>query len=81
MQKIIALVVAVAFLGATAGPVLADCSADIAKVEPQVMKIADAAKKTKAEKELNEAKDSAKKKNEKECLEYLTAAKKTAGIK
>ena len=81
MRKILAVVVAVAFVGATAGPALADCATDIAKVEPQIMKITDAAKKTKAEKELTEAKDSAKKKNEKECLEYLSSAKKTAGIK
>jgi hypothetical protein len=72
---------AVAFIGVLATPAMANCSADIAKAEPQIMKVSDATKKAQAVKELGEAKDAVKKKNEKECMDYLTTAKKTAGIK
>ena len=81
MGKLVASSAAAAFICVLAAPVMADCTADIAKVEPAIMKVSDAAKKAKAEKEITEAKDAAKKKNEKECTEYLTAAKKTADIK
>jgi hypothetical protein len=72
---------AVAFIGVLATPAMANCSADIAKAEPQIMKVSDATKKAQAVKELGEAKDAVKKKNEKGCMDYLTTAKKTAGIK
>jgi hypothetical protein len=81
MGKLVASVVAGAFTCALATPAMADCTADIAKAEPAIMKVSDATKKAKAEKEITEAKDAAKKKNEKECTDYLTAAKKTAGVK
>jgi len=81
MRKVLAVLVATAFLGATVGSAMADCSADIAKAEPMIMKVSDTTKKTAAEKQITQAKDAAKKKNEKECMGYLTAAKKTAGIK
>jgi hypothetical protein len=76
----VASVVAAAFISILATPVMADCTADIAKAEPAIMKVSDATKKAKAEKEITEAKDAAKKKDEKGCTEYLTAAKKTAGV-
>jgi hypothetical protein len=81
MGKMVAAVVAAVFMGALAAPALADCTADIAKAEPVIMKLSDATKKAAAEKQVTEAKDAAKKKNEKECMDYLTAAKKTAGVK
>ena len=81
MRKVLVVLVATAFLGATGGHALADCSSDIAKVEPMVMKVSDATKKTKAEKQITAAKDAAKKKDEKGCMGYLATAKKTAGIK
>ena len=80
MSKMAASVVAAAFMCILATPVMADCTADIAKVEPAIMKVSDATKKAKAEKEITEAKDAANKKDEKGCTEYLTAAKKTAGV-
>ncbi len=81
MRRIVGLLVAAAFLGATGGYALADCAAGIAKVEPQIMNVANASKKTTAESELKEARILAQNKSEKECLIYLDAAKKTAGIK
>ena len=81
MRRVLAVLVVAAFLGATGGHALADCAADIATVEPQIKNVADAAKKTTAESELKEAKILAQNKSEKECLIYLDAAKKTAGIK
>lgn len=81
MPRLIAASMAVAFIGVLATPAMANCSADIAKAEPQIMKVSDATKKAQAVKELGEAKDAVKKKNEKECMDYLTTAKKTAGIK
>jgi hypothetical protein len=81
MSKLIASIVTAAFMGVFAAPAIADCNADIAKVEPAIMKVSDATKKAKAEKDITEAKDAAKKKNEKQCVEYLAAAKKVAGIK
>jgi hypothetical protein len=80
LSKMVASVVAAAFISILATPVMADCTADIAKAEPAIMKVSDATKKAKAEKEITEAKDAAKKKDEKGCTEYLTAAKKTAGV-
>jgi hypothetical protein len=81
MPRLIAASMAVAFIGVLATPAMANCSADIAKAEPQIMKVSDATKKAQAVKELGEAKDAVKKKNEKGCMDYLTTAKKTAGIK
>jgi hypothetical protein len=81
MGKLVASVVAAAFMCVLATPAMADCTADIAKVEPAIMKVSDTTKKAKAEKEITEAKDAAKKKDEKGCTGYLTAAKKTAGVK
>jgi hypothetical protein len=81
MGKMVAAVVAAVFMGILAAPAIADCTADIAKAEPVIMKVSDATKKAAAEKQVTEAKDAAKKKNEKECMDYLTAAKKTAGVK
>jgi hypothetical protein len=81
MPRLIAALMAVAFIGVLATPAMANCSADIAKAEPQIMKVSDATKKAQAVKELGEAKDAVKKKNEKGCMDYLTTAKKTAGIK
>ena len=81
MSKMVAAVAAAAFMGVLATPAMADCTGDIAKVEPAIMKVSDATKKAKAEKEITEAKDAAKKKDEKGCMGYLTAAKKTAGVK
>jgi hypothetical protein len=81
MHKLIASAMAAAFMGALAAPAMADCSADIAKVEPVIMKVSDATKKAKAEKDITAAKDAAKKKNEKQCVAYLTDAKKAAGVK
>jgi hypothetical protein len=81
MGKLVASVVAAAFMCVLATPARADCTADIAKVEPAIMKVSDTTKKAKAEKEITEAKDAAKKKDEKGCTGYLTAAKKTAGVK
>jgi hypothetical protein len=80
MAKLVASVAAAAFMCALAAPAMADCTADIAKVEPAIMKVSDAAKKSAAEKQLTQAKDAAKKKDEKGCTNYLTAAKKTAGV-
>ena len=45
------------------------------------MNIQDASKKATAESELKEAKAFAQNKDEKDCLTYLHAAMKTAGIK
>jgi len=81
MSRMVASVVAAAFMGVLATSAMADCTGDIAKVEPAIMKVSDATKKAKAEKEITEAKDAAKKKDEKGCMGYLTAAKKTAGVK
>jgi hypothetical protein len=81
MGKMVASVVAAVFMWVLAAPAIADCTADIGKAEPTIMKVSDATKKAAAEKQITEAKDAAKKKNEKECMEYLTAAKKTAGVK
>jgi hypothetical protein len=81
MSKWIVALMTAAFIGAVGAPAMADCSADITKVEAEIVKVSDATKKAKAEKELNEAKEYAKKKNEKECEKYLTEAKKTAGVK
>jgi hypothetical protein len=81
MRKLISASIAAAFVGVLATSAMADCSADIAKAEPDIMKVSDTTKKAKAEKQLNEAKDAATKKYEKQCTEYLAAAKKTAGIK
>jgi len=81
MSKFVASVVAAAFMCVLATPAMADCTADIGKVEPAIMKVLDATKKAQAEKEITEAKDAAKKQDEKGCTEYLTAAKKTAGVK
>jgi hypothetical protein len=81
MVKLVASTVAAAFMCVLATPAMADCTADIAKVEPAILKVSDATKKAQAEKEITEAKDAAKKKDEKGCTEYLTAAKKTAGVK
>ena len=81
MGKLVASVVAAAFVCVLATLAMADCTADIAKVEPAIMKVSDTTKKAKAEKEITEAKDAAKKKDEKGCTGYLTAAKKTAGVK
>jgi hypothetical protein len=81
MHKLVASAVAAAFMGAFAAPAMADCSADIAKVEPAIMKVTDATKKATAEKDITAAKDAAKKKNEKQCMQYVTAAKKAAGVK
>jgi hypothetical protein len=81
MGKMVAAVVAAVFMGVLGAPAIADCTADIAKAEPVIMKVSDATKKAVAEKQVTEAKDAAKKKNEKECMDYLTAAKKTAGVK
>jgi hypothetical protein len=64
MSKWVVAVMTAAFVGALGTPAMADCSADIAKVEPEIAKVSDATKKAKAEKELNEAKEYAKKKNE-----------------
>ena len=81
MGKLVASLAAAAFMCVLAVPAMADCTADIAKVEPAIMKVSDATKKAKAEKEITEAKDAAKKKDEKGCTGYLDAAKKTAGVK
>jgi hypothetical protein len=81
MYKLVASAVAAAFMGVLAAPAMADCSADIAKVEPAIMKVSDATKKANAEKDITKAKDAATKKNEKQCMEFLTAAKKVAGVK
>ena len=80
LSKIVASAVAAAFMCVIVAPAMADCTADIAKVEPAIMKVSDATKKSAAEKQLNQAKDAAKKKDEKGCTDYLTAAKKTAGV-
>lgn len=83
MRKVLASLVALSFVGAVAMPALAaeDCAAQMKTVEAEVAKLTDATKKTKAEGELKEAKAAADKKNEKECMEYVDAAKKTAGVK
>jgi len=81
MRKVLAVLAVTALLGATGGHALADCSADISKVEPAIMNIPDASKKATAESELKEAKVFAQNKDAKDCLTYLQAAKKTAGIK
>jgi hypothetical protein len=81
MPRLIAASMAVAFIGVLATPAMANCSADVTKAEPQIMKVSDATKKAQAVKQLGEAKDALKKKNEKECMDYLATAKKTAGIK
>jgi hypothetical protein len=81
MYKLVASAVTAAFMGVLAAPAMADCSADIAKVEPVIMKVSDATKKANAEKDITKAKDAATKKNEKQCMEFLTAAKKVAGVK
>jgi hypothetical protein len=81
MHKLVASAVIAAFMGVLAAPAMADCSAEIAKVEPAIMKVYDATKKAQAEKDITAAKDAATKKNEKQCMEYLTAAKKVAGVK
>ena len=81
LSKTVASVVAAAFMGVLATPAMADCTGDIAKVEPAIMKVSDATKKAQAEKQITEAKDAAKKKDEKGCTDYLAAAKKTAGVK
>lgn len=81
MGKMAASVAAAVFMWVLAAPAIADCTADIAKAEPAIMKVSDATKKAAAEKQITAAKDAAKKKNEKECMDYLTAAKKTAGVK
>ena len=60
MRKVLAVLVATAFLGATVGSAMADCSADIAKAEPMIMKVSDTTKKTAAEKQITQAKDAAK---------------------
>lgn len=79
--KMVASVMAAGFLWVLAAPAMADCTADIAKAEPAIMKVSDATKKKAAEKQITEAKDAAKKYNEKACMDDLAAAKKTAGIK
>jgi hypothetical protein len=81
MGRLGASVVAAAFMCVLAAPAMADCTADVAKVEPAIMKVSDATKKAQAEKQITEAKDAAKKKDEKGCTDYLAAAKKTAGVK
>jgi hypothetical protein len=81
MRPIVSAIIAGAFFTALASAAFADCSADIAKVEPEIAKISDAAAKAKAEKQLNLAKTRASKKNEKACMRHLSAAKKAAGIK
>ena len=81
MRTFVALALAAGFASVLAGPAMADCTADITKVEADVMKVSDATQKTKAEKELTEAKDAAKKNDETKCMESLAAAKKTAGVK
>ena len=81
MGKMAASVAAAVFMWVLAAPAIADCTADIAKAEPAIKKVSDATKKAAAEKQITAAKDAAKKKNEKECMDYLTAAKKTAGVK
>ena len=81
MGKMVASVIAGVFMWVLAAPAMADCNADIAKVEPAILKVTNTTKKTAAEKQITEAKDAAKQKKEKECMEYLTAAKKTAGVK
>jgi hypothetical protein len=81
MRTLIAASMAVVFTAVLAAPAMADCSADMAKAEPQIMKVSDATKKAQAVKELGEAKDAMKKKNEKQCMDFLSSAKKTAGIK
>jgi hypothetical protein len=80
-HKLVASTVIAAFMSVLAAPAMADCSADIAKVEPVIMKVSNATKKANAEKDITKAKDAATKKNEKQCMEYLTAAKKAAGVK
>jgi len=79
-RKFIAALVAAAFVSVLATPVMADCTADIAKVEPDLLKVVDATKKAAVEKQLNKAKHAATQKNEKKCNKYLAAAKKAAGI-
>ena len=81
MYKLVASAVTAAFMGVLAAPAIADCSADIAKAEPTIMKVTNATKKANAEKEITKARDAAAKKNEKQCMQFLTAAKKTAGVK
>ena len=81
VHKLVASAVTAAFMGVLTAPAMADCSADIAKVEPTIMKVSNATKKANAEKDITKAKDAAAKKNEKQCMEYLTAAKKAAGVK
>jgi len=81
MYKLIVSAVAAAFMGALVAPAIADCSADIAKVEPTIMKVSDATKKATAEKDIAAAKNAAQKKNETQCMQLLTAAKKAAGVK
>jgi len=81
IPKLIVSAMIAAFVSVLAVPAMADCSADIAKAEPAIMKVTNSTKKAAAEKQLGDAKDAAKKKNEKQCMDYLAAAKKTAGIK
>jgi len=81
LGKMVASVVAAVFMLAFAAPAIADCTADIAKAEPAIMKVSDATKKAAAEKQITAAKNAAKKKDEKGCMGYLAAAKKTAGVK
>jgi hypothetical protein len=81
MHKLVASAVAAAFMGVLAAPAMANCSTDIAKVEPVIMKVSNATKKANAEKDIAKARDAMAKKNEKQCMQYLTDAKKAAGVK
>jgi hypothetical protein len=79
-RKFIAASIAAAFFGVLATSAMADCAADIAKIEPDLTKVVDATKKAAVEKQLNKAKHAVTQKNEKKCSKHLASAKKAAGI-
>jgi hypothetical protein len=66
-RKFIAASIAAAFFGVLATSAMADCAADIAKIEPDLTKVVDATKKAAVEKQLNKAKHAVTQKNEKKC--------------
>ena len=80
MLRTVAALSAALFLTAMAAPAFADCSADIASVEPAVTKMKDGESKTKAEVDIKLAKKYAAAKNEKECTIYVNAAKKRSSM-
>jgi hypothetical protein len=80
MVRTLSAITVAAFLAVTAAPAFADCTADIAALEPAVTKMKDGDNKTKAQIDIKQAKKYAAAKNEKECTVYVNAAKKRSSM-